>query len=198
MVHLGESIRASLGRAYVCLVRCYTRAVFLVNLQERALFRTLPQHTRNVLFVCKGNICRSPLAAAYAEVGASVCGLPITVCSAGLETTPGKEAHPLARQMAEKHGLSLDKHVTKPLAPEMVAQADIIVVMETAHRKALITSYPEAKHKVFNLGHFNGSSPTEIADPYNGTLTDFEHCYEVIRYSCDRLLKRIKRAHQAR
>ncbi len=90
---------------------------------------------------------------------------------------------------AQQYTLSLQSHVTIPLTQELVNQANLILVMEQWHYTQLHQLYPEAKGKVFQLGHFNNTLATDIGDPYDGTLADFEACYRVIRQSCDFLLK---------
>ena len=142
-----------------------------------------------MLFVCKGNICRSPFAAVYFEAKLKEGGSHIKVHSAGLDTTAGKEAHPLASIAAQQHDLSLQAHVTTPLTQVLVNHADLILVMEQLHYAKLLQLYPEAKGKVFRLGYFNNTLAIDIGDPYDGTLEDFEVCYRVIRQSCDSLLK---------
>ena len=194
MLWLARFIRASISNPYVLLARFYTRLIFLGHLQEQVIYRTLPQHTRQLLFVCKGNICRSPLAAAYFNGRVRERGHQMNVCSAGLETTTGKKAHPFARAVAKQHGFSLEDHLTALLTRELVYQVDLILVMEFAHRYKLLQTYPEAKGKVFQLGHFNEMLFTEIQDPYGGAQEDFEVCYQKLCQSCDKLVQRLDRA----
>jgi protein-tyrosine-phosphatase len=179
------------------LAKGCAHVVFLMGLEEQLIVLDLPRQIRRILFVCKGNICRSPFAASYFEAQLNQ-HMPMTqVMSAGLETTVGKQAHPLAKTIARKYGLSLDRHITTPLVRNHVIDADLILVMETGHRLRLIRMYPEAERKVFHLGYFNGKTLTEIADPYSGTVDDFEHCFTLIRHCCENLLRRIKAASSA-
>lgn len=159
------------------------------NLRRRKIYRTLPRGIRSVLFVCKGNICRSPFAAAYCEAKLKKARSHIKVHSAGLDTTAGEEAHPLANIAAQQHNLSLHAHVTTPLTPELVNHASLILVMERFHFTTVLQHHPEAKGKVFRLGYFNNILGIDIADPYDGTLEDFRACYREISQSCDSLLK---------
>lgn len=162
---------------------------FIADLRRKRIYRTLPQRICSVLFVCKGNVCRSPLAAAYFTARLREQGRFIEVRSAGLETTAGNEAHPLAGIVAQHHNLSLQEHMTTVLNHELVTYADLILVMESMHCSTLLHTHPKAGGKVFQLGYFNNTLSTEIADPYSGTMADFETCYQAIRGSCDHLLK---------
>jgi protein-tyrosine phosphatase len=157
----------------------------------------LPASVRTVLFVCKGNICRSPLAAVYFEGLLKKEASSLTVRSAGLETTPGKPAHPNAKLIGIEYGLSLDVHATTHLHAELVNQSDLIVVMEIAQKRRIHSLYPHAKGKVVLLGAFDPNGPLEVADPYSGTTEDFRICLHQIRRCCDNLLSRLNVARES-
>ncbi len=147
--------------------------------------------TKAILVVCKGNICRSPLAEAYLKRQVAKHGLPTVVESAGLETSFGKPAHPLAQVVGTQEGLLLGKHATQPLHKEQVERADIILVMEWEQRNRVIKLYPQATQKVFLLRQFYDQSVREVADPYSGTLQDFQICFSMIKQACDVLVMRM-------
>ena len=150
--------------------------------------QAFPSPVRAILVVCKGNICRSPLAEAYLKHRVEEHELPIVVESAGLETSFGKAAHPLAQVVGTQGGLLLTKHATQPLHKEQVDRADIILVMEWRQRRRVLKLYPQAKQKVFLLRQFYDHSVREVADPYSGTLEDFQTCFSMIKQACDVLV----------
>ena len=96
--------------------------------------KALPHPVRNVLFVCKGNVCRSPLAEAYFLQKVREEGQVITVQSAGIETTPGKPAHVLAQAVARHHGIPLEQHLTTLLFRDLMQRSDLVLVMEVAQK----------------------------------------------------------------
>ena len=153
--------------------------------------QAFPRPARVILIVCKGNICRSPLAEAYLKYQLEKHGLPIAVQSAGLETSFGKPAHPLAQVVGTQGGLLLSKHATQPLHKEQVERADMILVMEWGQRNRVIKLYPHAGKKVFLLRQFYDHSVREVADPYSGTLEDFHTCFSMIRKACDVLMAQL-------
>ena len=157
----------------------------------------LPVSVRSVLFVCKGNICRSPLAAVCFQTLAKQEAFEVTVWSAGLETTPGKPAHANAKCIGLENGLSLDLHLTTQLHAKLVNQSDLIVVMELAQKNRIHRLYPQAKGKVVLLGAFDSQGPLEVADPYSGTLDDFRTCLSQIEICCKSLVTRIKTGREA-
>ena len=120
--------------------------------------QSFPNPTNAILVVCKGNICRSPLAEAYLKHQVGRHGLSTVVESAGLETSFGKPAHPLALVVGTQVGLLLGKHATQPLHKEQVERADIILVMEWEQCNRVIKLYPQATQKVFLLRQFYDQS----------------------------------------
>jgi protein-tyrosine phosphatase len=154
----------------------------LVNRQD------LPKPARSILVICKGNICRSPLAEAYLKALIEKYSLPTIVQSAGLETSFGKPAHRFAQVVGAQGGLLLDHHTTQPLHRDQVERADIILVMEWQQRSRVLKLYPQARRKVFLLRQFYDHSVREVVDPYSGTLEDFHACFSMIRQACDVLV----------
>jgi protein-tyrosine phosphatase len=155
--------------------------------------QTFPKSITHVLIICQGNICRSPLAEAYLKHLLADRMQRITVDSAGLETSVGRPAHNFAKAVGQVQGLILDSHETRPLLKDHIEKADLIVVMEYAHRYRLLKLFPHAKNKAFLLRQFVSSHDLEIADPYSGTMRDFEDCFDIIKRSCDSLVEEICR-----
>jgi len=152
---------------------------------ERWAAVQLPDSVGSVLFVCKGNICRSPLAEIYFKSLVEKIRPQIVVRSAGLETTPGKPAHVKAKAVASQYRLSLDRHATTQMHKELFDQTDLILVMEIAQKYRIQRLYPGAKGKVVLLGRFDSMGSLEIADPYSGTSEDFQTCFQQVRRCCD-------------
>jgi len=148
----------------------------------------VPSSVRSILFVCKGNICRSPLAEEYFR---SLAREQVAVRSAGLDTTPGKPAHPNSKVIARQGRLSLDTHATTQIHEELVDQSDLIIVMELRQKNRIYSLYPRARGKVVLLGCFDPSGPLEIADPYSGTIDDFRRCFEQVSRCCDSLAAKL-------
>jgi protein-tyrosine-phosphatase len=153
--------------------------------------QVFPKMPRSILVVCKGNICRSPLAEAYLRYLVEKHGLPTIVQSAGLETSFGKPAHHFAQAVGTEGGLVMGKHATQPLHKDQVEQADMILVMEWRQRRRVIKLYPQARPKVFLLRQFYDQSVREVADPYSGTLEDFQTCFSMIKRACDVLVAKV-------
>lgn len=166
-----------------------------LNVLRRAYERwvpvSLPPSVKSVLFVCKGNICRSPMAEAYFHACAIKAGSGVVIRSAGLETTPGKPAHSHARTVAQQQQLSLNGHVTRLVHGNLLVESDLIVVMEIRQKDRLHRLYPETKGKVVLLGYFNPAGPIEIADPFGGPIEEFQQCFVQVKQACDTLASRL-------
>ena len=162
---------------------------------RRALGRRVPTGIQSILFVCKGNIIRSPMAAALlrrhlpeASSGA------LTVASAGLHTKPGSGADRRAVEVAKEFGISLDTHRAQQLSYELVQRADVIFVMDYLNQATLLASYPDVRRKVFLLGACPtpvASRSMEISDPHEGTEADIRQCYQTLERCISSLVREL-------
>jgi protein-tyrosine-phosphatase/predicted ATP-grasp superfamily ATP-dependent carboligase len=145
----------------------------------------------SVLFVCHGNIIRSPVAAALLKQQLSALDRKaIVVSSAGLHAKSGRCADERVRVVAKELGISLEEHCAQFLTNSLVKQADIIFVMDYLNEAQLLTLYPDAESKVFllNSGMKNGDRGSEeVFDPFDGNLADVRHCYEILQSRISRL-----------
>jgi protein-tyrosine-phosphatase/predicted ATP-grasp superfamily ATP-dependent carboligase len=139
---------------------------------------------RSILFVCHGNIIRSPMAAALLRQRLSHAEQrPLTIVSAGLHARPAHGADKRALMVAREFGVSLDNHCPQPLTRQQVEQAEVIFVMDFLTEARLLGLYPEAKHKVALLGTYavgESAQQREIADPYHGNMADIRRCYKIL------------------
>ena len=120
-----------------------------------------------ILFVCTGNTCRSPLAAALAR------SRGLDAQSAGLSAYPGDPASAPAVRIARRYGADLTGHAARRVTRELVDQADAIYVMTPGHRAALCALFPHAAPRVRVLD-------PAIPDPYGGSDEMYARCAEAL------------------
>ena len=125
------------------------------------------------LFVCTGNTCRSPMAAALFRKMAAERGLPIVAVSAGLAAVSGSPASANAVQALAEEGMDLSRHLSKPVTKELCDEAQMIAVMAEHHRLALIAADVDPR-KIVVLG---GGVP----DPFGGSLDVYRDTRDALK-----------------
>jgi len=154
----------------------------------------LPEHVESVLFVCKGNICRSPFAALLArrlaeQVGMSECRIE----SAGI--TPSRDGRcPMeAIHAAAVHGVDLSPHQPSQLDAPLGQEFDLIVVMDAEQFSLLRGRWPFWNGKIVLLSLLDPVSVSpflryNIVDPFGRPRDAFDVCYERLERSVRKLL----------
>ncbi len=115
-----------------------------------------------LLFLCYGNICRSPLAGMLAQAQ-----IPhATVSSAGFHAREGRVSPNFMHPIAARLGTSLTQHRSQRVTKAMVRDADAIFIMDRRNFADMRQEFPEALYKTMFLGAFAPSPHVELKDPY--------------------------------
>jgi len=133
-----------------------------------------------VLFVCLGNICRSPLAAAAFRLAAERRGWVGDIASAGTgDWHVGHPADPRALSCAARHGVDLDGHRARQVEPADFRRYDHIVALDRHNLRDLMALVPaHASARVSLLfDHVPGRAGESVADPYHGDDRDFDRTW---------------------
>ncbi len=145
--------------------------------------RRRPDAVGRVLFVCYGNIMRSPMAAALFQ--RAVAHTPGArsysgrIASAGLHARPGHRADPRARWIARRLGVTLDAHQAQPVTAALLADSEQVFVMDCNNRAELLDRFPGVEDKVFMLGACLDGG-LEIEDPFAASRPEMERSFRQI------------------
>ncbi len=145
-----------------------------------------------ILFVCTGNICRSPMAEALFRARAERAGDSVNVESAGTWGMDGEPASAFARDVLAQRGISLDSHIARTVTREILERAAVVIVMTRSHRDALAAEFPLVRPKIHLMSQLNGIE-YDIADPYGKPRAAYELCADdlaqLIETGYDRILR---------
>ncbi|MBX5476874.1 MAG: threonylcarbamoyl-AMP synthase [Clostridia bacterium] len=129
----------------------------------RAATEVVDAPLARVLFVCTGNTCRSPMAEALARRLATQRGLALEVASAGTHAAEGDAAAPEAVQAVRRLGAELEGHASKPVTPDLLRWADLVVTMTAGQAERLRAQHPEYAPKIATWSEIFGGG--DVPDP---------------------------------
>jgi protein-tyrosine phosphatase len=119
-----------------------------------------------VLFVCTGNLYRSPLAAAFFRAKLLADGKrDWRVDSAGTWTLPGQAISPETIRAAAKFGVHLEGHLSQLIRADLLSDFDLVLVMEKGHKEALDQEFPFASHKTHLISQVVDHLTYDVPDP---------------------------------
>ena len=147
---------------------------------------------KEVLIACKGNTCRSPMAAALLRDMIRSHGHEgrLRVSSTGIWAVEGQPATAEAQRVMQERGLDISSHRAHNLTPADVARADLIVAMERSVAEAIIIETPEAARKVRTLGQL-ADDPRDVEDPIGQPIEEYRYTADVLQAMLQRAYGRI-------
>ncbi len=154
-----------------------------------------------ILVICTGNICRSPMAEGLLRhmlAARAIKGVQIR--SAGTHALDGRPAEPHAVEAARELGADIAAHTARSLDSEMVMAADLVLVMESwqAELAGRVLPAPEHAAKLRLLATYGtASATTMVDDPYGQSLDAYRVCARFIQHCLAAVVDQIQSGHPA-
>jgi protein-tyrosine phosphatase len=166
-------------------------SVFVMRLGRFREYQAVDwSQVERLVFVCKGNICRS----AYAEARASSAGFP--AASFGIEARPDAPADPSATTHAAARNVSLSAHRTTPLRAFAYRPGDLLVCMEPPQAKIVAKLFPGGRLQVTLLGLWAKPARPWLFDPYGSGDGYWCTCLDTIDGAINRMLRACRQLSQ--
>jgi protein-tyrosine phosphatase len=138
--------------------------------------------SRKIVVVCTANICRSQMAETIFRKILDYPNGRFVLCSRGIRAVPGRPMDPCSAGLLRERGYQLRENaVSTQLTRADMTKADLVLVMEFAHRDELLIRYPEAAGKTWLLGHWLRET---ISDPYGAPRAVVAASLERIEIAC--------------
>ena len=140
---------------------------------------------RRMVFICQGNICRSPFA--HHMVAALVDDIPVV--SFGLATTTGVAANSMALDVANEYGVDMSDHRATNLADFTILDGDFLLVMEDRHIHWLAPHLIDKEVQIGLLGLWCRPRFALLYDPFEHSREYFSSCFGRIERAAHNLLQ---------
>lgn len=145
----------------------------------------------NILFVCTGNTCRSPMAEGILRDMAEKKGMEIRVKSAGVFAYDGEKASKEAVEVMEYSGIDISNHRASLVHKKLMEEADLIITMSYSHKDVLIRKFPFAKEKVFTLKEYAHGVDGDVIDPFGRGIAAYSRTKNELTDSINQLIVKL-------
>lgn len=133
---------------------------------------------RTVLFVCVGNICRSPVAEGLLKKYSDQYNLRLNISSCGIHAMLGEAPHPYSIELAAEQGIDISNYQAKQINLEIITKAELVLALDDLILRDVVTQFPFAIGKVKKLAFLQKNE--DILDPYRKDRDAFVRMYQHI------------------
>jgi protein-tyrosine-phosphatase len=150
---------------------------------------------KKILFVCRANVCRSPMAEAILNTLAGDADLDLRAESAGVRALEGMGIDPGARAVLEEMGIVPGEHRARQVAGPLIEEADLVLTMNRRQRAYILEGSGGSEEKVRILADYSGGAhgQTGIADPHGQSAQAYRATAREILQCIDSLLEHATR-----
>ncbi|MCD6176758.1 MAG: Sua5/YciO/YrdC/YwlC family protein [Candidatus Cloacimonetes bacterium] len=143
-----------------------------------------------ILFVCTGNTCRSPIAKCLAKRIITEKEIKFRVTSAGF-TTDGMPISENSNYVLALHGIDASEHTSTLLNEESLRKSWLVLTMTANHKNKILQLYPASASKVYTLSEYTGLS-SDITDPFGKDIEYYKNTFEEINEKVQIIFEKIK------
>jgi protein-tyrosine-phosphatase len=145
----------------------------------------------NIVFVCTGNICRSPMAEGFLRYKwHNMERSDLTVSSMGIQGVNDSPATEYARAVCKENGFDISSHRARSPVGEELLKADLILCMEPVHKKFVQVFFPWRRDRVALLGAWpdKETRKSAIQDPMGGSYKKYQKIFFIIKEHIERII----------
>ncbi|MCB1439846.1 MAG: low molecular weight phosphotyrosine protein phosphatase [Nitratireductor sp.] len=149
---------------------------------------------KSVLFVCLGNICRSPLAEGVFAHHAALAGADVEADSAGTSGWHiGEPPHRSSQAIARSHGIDISRQRGRQVCPEDFSSFDLILGMDAANVRALdeLAAGTAGRAQTGLFMEYAGLGRIDVPDPWGGAEAGYSEVFDMIDTASPRILARL-------
>ena len=143
---------------------------------------------KSVLFVCVGNICRSPLAEGLMKHLAETKGIEVKVGSAGIHALVGRAPEQYSQEIAKENGFDISNYQAVQITEKIVFDYELILTLDSMVYDEVVKRYPFVIGKVKKLGFLQDHQ--DVADPYLKDRSAFDEMYIHIKQCINNFISR--------
>ena len=146
----------------------------------------------NILFICTGNTCRSPMAEGFMKDIAEKKGIDVKVSSAGVFAFDGQLVSKEAVEVMKSEGIDISDHRAKTVNKTLLESADLILTMSSSHKRELLRKFDFIKNKVYTLKEYVYGSEEDIQDPFGQGIKAYINAKNEIKKSIIKVVEKIE------
>ncbi len=192
-------VGAFTGNVFMSLLKQQTFLIKLQRMRTKKRFTAALQSNphRRLVFICYGNIIRSPFAERYVHDHMDQKGVHVELDSFGFHHKEGRSSPDIAITAAQQLNCDLTQHQSKCLTQYDLQETDIVIYFDEKNRAMLEAGY-RVNHAFCAADFLENSYPEldEISDPYESDVETIRRCYDKVKVALDNLMSLHRRALQ--